>query len=158
MLAEQEATQTMELVDMKHYIATKLHKTAEVKSQLAAHISACEAIVGSLGSDFEELQFTEKSILDCARRKECLDYIERNIGELPGLLRPFFPLHREKLLCIDFRRPSTSKSSIILHAVDNQRWCDGERDANHPEVSSPRSWLPSHASLSQTRDRWSLAS
>ena len=65
---------------MKHYVATRLHKTAEVKGQLASHISACEAIVSALGSDFEALQNTEKSILDCASRKECLDYIERNIG------------------------------------------------------------------------------
>lgn len=70
----------MQLADMTHYVSTRLHEMVEVKAQLASHISACEAIVGALGSDFEALQLTEKSILDCARKKECLEYIEKNIG------------------------------------------------------------------------------
>lgn len=82
MLAEQEASQGMELAEIGHYVRTRLQKTTEVKRQLALHIGACEAIIGALGSDFEALQSTEKSILDCTKRKECLDYIERNIGEL----------------------------------------------------------------------------
>ncbi|XP_043271668.1 vacuolar protein sorting-associated protein 33B isoform X2 [Venturia canescens] len=90
--SEQESTQTMELADMTHYVSTRLHEMVEVKAQLASHISACEAIVGALGSDFEALQFTEKSILDCARRKECLDYIEKNIDD--------HPMRSLRLLCL----------------------------------------------------------
>lgn len=82
MSAEQEATQEMKLAEMGHYVATRLSKTAEVKRLLASHISACEAIISALGSEFESLQSTEKSILECVKRKECLDYIERNISKL----------------------------------------------------------------------------
>ncbi|KAF7987794.1 hypothetical protein HCN44_003657 [Aphidius gifuensis] len=81
--SEQESTQTMKLEEMGRYIATKLQKTTEVKKQLAAHITICEAIVNELGTEFESLQAIEKSILDCTKRKECLDYIERNIDDNP---------------------------------------------------------------------------
>lgn len=73
----------MKLAEMECYVTTKLQKTTEIKRQLAFHISACEAIVGALGSAFEELKSTEKTILDCCGRKECLDYIERNIDDYP---------------------------------------------------------------------------
>ncbi|XP_015592020.1 vacuolar protein sorting-associated protein 33B isoform X2 [Cephus cinctus] len=81
--SEQEATQTMKLAEMERYVTTKLQKTTEIKRQLSFHISACEAIVGALGSAFEILQSIEKSILECHGRKECLDYIEKNIDDYP---------------------------------------------------------------------------
>lgn len=80
---EQEATQTMQLAEMKHYVATRLQKVTEAKRQLGFHIAACETIVGKLGPDFEMLQSVEKSILECRRRKECLEYIETNIDSHP---------------------------------------------------------------------------
>ncbi|XP_008548670.1 vacuolar protein sorting-associated protein 33B [Microplitis demolitor] len=90
--SEQEATQEMKLAEMGHYVATRLSKTAEVKRLLASHISACEAIISALGSEFESLQSTEKSILECVKRKECLDYIERNIID--------YPMRSLRLLCL----------------------------------------------------------
>ncbi|KAK0166696.1 hypothetical protein PV327_004186 [Microctonus hyperodae] len=90
--SEQEATQGMKLAEMGHYVATRLQKTTEIKRQLASHIGACEAIIGALGSEFETLQSTEKSILDCTKRKECLDYIEKNMDE--------YPLRSLRLLCL----------------------------------------------------------
>ncbi|XP_074111189.1 vacuolar protein sorting 33B [Cotesia typhae] len=90
--SEQEATQDMKLAEMGHYVATRLSKTAEVKRLLASHISACEAIISALGSEFETLQSMEKSILECTKRKECLDYIERNIND--------YPIRSLRLLCL----------------------------------------------------------
>ncbi|XP_046741743.1 vacuolar protein sorting-associated protein 33B [Diprion similis] len=81
--SEQEATQTMQLAEMKRYVATKLPKVTEAKRQLGFHIAVCETIVGELGPDFEALQSVEKSILECRRRKECLEYIETNIDKHP---------------------------------------------------------------------------
>ena len=71
----------MKLAEMKQYVKTTLKKTTEVKQQLEFHISACEAAIVALGSEFETLHSIEQSILECTRRKECLEYIERNIGE-----------------------------------------------------------------------------
>jgi len=48
--------------------------------QLAFHISACQTIADTLGSEFQTLQTIEKLMLDCKDRKECLSYIDRNIG------------------------------------------------------------------------------
>ncbi|XP_044579496.1 vacuolar protein sorting-associated protein 33B-like isoform X2 [Cotesia glomerata] len=90
--SEQEATQDMKLAEMGHYVATRLSKTAEVKRLLASHISACEAIISALGSEFETLQSMEKSILECTKRKECLDYIERYIND--------YPIRSLRLLCL----------------------------------------------------------
>lgn len=70
----------MQLAEMKRYVATRLQKVTEAKRQLGFHIAACETIVGTLGPAFEMLQSVEKSILECRRRKECLEYIETNIG------------------------------------------------------------------------------
>ncbi|XP_012288656.1 vacuolar protein sorting-associated protein 33B [Orussus abietinus] len=81
--SEQEATQRMKLADMQRYVANELQKTTEVKRQLAFHIAACEAIVDALGSEFEDLQLIEESILECRKWKECLEYIERNIDDHP---------------------------------------------------------------------------
>nr|XP_046478323.1 vacuolar protein sorting-associated protein 33B isoform X2 [Neodiprion pinetum] len=81
--SEQEATQTMQLAEMKRYVATRLPKVTEAKRQLGFHIAACETIVGELGAAFEALQSVEKSILECRRRKECLEYIETNIDKHP---------------------------------------------------------------------------
>lgn len=80
---EQESTQGMKLAEMKHYVATTLKKTTEVKQQLEFHITACEAAISALGSEFENLHSIEESILECTRRKECLEYIERNIDDHP---------------------------------------------------------------------------
>ncbi|XP_063985833.1 vacuolar protein sorting-associated protein 33B [Diachasmimorpha longicaudata] len=90
--SEQEATKNMKLEEMGRYVATRLQKTTEMKKQLAAHISGCETIIGALGSEFESLQSTEKAILESSRRKECLDYIERNVDE--------YPMRSLRLLCL----------------------------------------------------------
>ncbi|XP_012261103.2 vacuolar protein sorting-associated protein 33B [Athalia rosae] len=81
--SEQEATQTMQLAEMKRYVATRLQKVTEAKRQLGFHIAVCETIVEALGPAFETLQSVEKSILDRSRRKECLEYIEANIDNYP---------------------------------------------------------------------------
>ena len=79
-IAEQEAMQSMKLSEMKQYVQTTLQKTAKTKQQLEFHISACEAAVNELASKFEELNSVQNSILECARRTECLEYILKNIG------------------------------------------------------------------------------
>lgn len=70
----------MKLSEMERYIATRLQKTRDMTRQLAFHISACQLIADTLGSDFQTLQKIEKSILECKERKECLTHIERHIG------------------------------------------------------------------------------
>lgn len=70
----------MKLSEMERYIATRLQKTRDMTRQLAFHISACQLIADTLGSDFQILQKIEKSVLECKERKECLNYIERYIG------------------------------------------------------------------------------
>ncbi|KAL0118265.1 hypothetical protein PUN28_009132 [Cardiocondyla obscurior] len=79
--SEQEAIQTMKLNEMERYVSTKLQKTRDTTRQLAFHISACQTIADTLGSEFQVLQMIEKLMLDCKDRKECLSYIERNIDE-----------------------------------------------------------------------------
>lgn len=79
-LAEQEAIRMMKLAEMERYVSTRLQKTTDTARQLAFHITACQIIADTLGSEFQALQAIEKSMLDCKDRKECLSYIERNIG------------------------------------------------------------------------------
>ncbi|XP_012541127.1 vacuolar protein sorting-associated protein 33B [Monomorium pharaonis] len=79
--SEQEAIQTMKLAEMEQYVSTRLQRTRDMTRQLAFHISACQTIADTLGSEFQVLQTIEKLTLDCRDRKECLSYIERNIDE-----------------------------------------------------------------------------
>ncbi|KAL6432007.1 hypothetical protein ACFW04_007446 [Cataglyphis niger] len=79
--SEQEAIQTMKLAEMERYVSTRLQKTKNMTQQLAFHISACQTIADTLGSEFQALQMIEKLMLDCKNRKECFSYIERNIDE-----------------------------------------------------------------------------
>ena len=90
--SEQNAIQTMKLSEMERYIATRLQKTRDMTRQLAFHISACQLIADTLGSDFQILQKIEKSVLECKERKECLNYIERYIDD--------HPLRTLRLLCL----------------------------------------------------------
>ncbi|XP_031830018.1 vacuolar protein sorting 33B [Nomia melanderi] len=90
--SEQDAIQTMKLSEMEQYVATRLQKTRDMKRQLAFHISACQLIADTLGSDFQTLQRIEKSIIECKDRKECLNYIERHIDD--------HPLRTLRLLCL----------------------------------------------------------
>ncbi|XP_072762753.1 vacuolar protein sorting-associated protein 33B [Anoplolepis gracilipes] len=90
--SEQEAIQTMKLAEMERYVSTKLQKTKDITRQLAFHISACQIIADTLGSEFQALQAIEKLMLDCKDRKECLSYIERNIDE--------YALRCLRLLCL----------------------------------------------------------
>ncbi|KAK2576573.1 hypothetical protein KPH14_005243 [Odynerus spinipes] len=90
--SEQEAIQTMKLAEMERYVATKLRRTRDMTQQLAFHISACQTIADKLGSEFQTLQTIEKLILERKERKECLNYIERNIDE--------HPLQSLRLLCL----------------------------------------------------------
>lgn len=90
MLAEQDIQmnkiQTMEVSEIKNevekYVTPKYQKIREITRQLAFHISACQIIADTLGSDFQALQTIEQLMLNCKERKECLTYIERNIGIL----------------------------------------------------------------------------
>ncbi|XP_071640644.1 vacuolar protein sorting-associated protein 33B [Temnothorax longispinosus] len=79
--SEQEAVQMMKLTEMERYVSTRLQRTRDTTRQLAFHISACQTIADTLGSEFQVLQTIEKLMLDCKDRKECLSYIERNIDE-----------------------------------------------------------------------------
>ncbi|XP_066583968.1 vacuolar protein sorting-associated protein 33B isoform X2 [Prorops nasuta] len=89
---EQVGIQTMKLAEMERYVSTKLQKTRDMTRQLAFHISACQTIADTLGSEFQAIQTTEKLILDGKERKECLNHIERNIDE--------HPLRSLRLLCL----------------------------------------------------------
>ncbi|XP_014474691.1 PREDICTED: vacuolar protein sorting-associated protein 33B [Dinoponera quadriceps] len=79
--SEQEVVQTMKLSEMERYVSTRLQKSRDMTQQLAFHISACQTIADTLGSEFQALQTMEKLMLDCREKKECLSYIERNIDE-----------------------------------------------------------------------------
>lgn len=79
--SEQEAIQTMQMVEMQRYVSTRLQKSRDTMQKLAFHISACQTIADTLGAEFQALQAIEKSMLDCKDRKDCLSYIERNIDE-----------------------------------------------------------------------------
>lgn len=70
----------MKLAEMEKYVSTRLQKSRDTTRQLAFHISACQTIADTLGSEFQALQTIERLMLDCRDRKECLSYIERNIG------------------------------------------------------------------------------
>jgi len=70
----------MKLAEMERYVSTRLQKTRDMTQQLAFHISACQTIADTLGSEFQTLQVIEKLMLDCKDRKECLSYIEKNMG------------------------------------------------------------------------------
>lgn len=70
----------MKLAEIERYVSTRLQKTKDMTRQLTFHISACQTIMDTLGSEFQALQTIEKLMLDCKDRKECLSYIERNIG------------------------------------------------------------------------------
>lgn len=70
----------MKLAEMEKYVSTRLQKTSNMTQQLAFHISACQIIADTLGSEFQTLQTMEKLMLDSRERKECLSYIERNMG------------------------------------------------------------------------------
>lgn len=65
---------------MERYVSTRLQKTSNMTQRLAFHISACQTIADTLGSEFQALQMIEKLMLDCKDRKDCLSYIERNMG------------------------------------------------------------------------------
>ncbi|XP_012135950.1 vacuolar protein sorting 33B isoform X2 [Megachile rotundata] len=90
--SEQDAIQTMKLSEMEKYVSTKLQKTRDLTRHLAFHISACQLIADTLGSDFQTLQKIEKCILECRERKECFNYIERYIDD--------HPLRTLRLLCL----------------------------------------------------------
>ncbi|XP_033337442.2 vacuolar protein sorting 33B isoform X1 [Megalopta genalis] len=90
--SEQDAIKTMKLSEMERYVAIRLQKTKDMTRQLAFHISACQLIADTLGSDFQTIQRTEKSIIECKDRKECLSYIERYIDD--------HPLRTLRLLCL----------------------------------------------------------
>ncbi|EFN66268.1 Vacuolar protein sorting-associated protein 33B [Camponotus floridanus] len=68
--SEQEAIQTMKLAEMERYVSTRLQKTKDMTQQLTFHISACQTIMDTLGSEFQALQTIEKLMLDCKDRKE----------------------------------------------------------------------------------------
>lgn len=75
----------MKLAEMERYVSTRLQRTRDMTQQLAFHISACQAIADTVGSEFQVLQTIEKLMLDCKDRKECLSYIERNIGAFSNI-------------------------------------------------------------------------
>lgn len=81
--SEQDAIQTMKLSEMERYVQTRLQKTRDTTRQLSFHISACQTIADTLGSNFQSLQAIEKSIVECKERKECLNHIERHIDDQP---------------------------------------------------------------------------
>ncbi|XP_076653266.1 vacuolar protein sorting 33B [Halictus rubicundus] len=90
--SEQDAIKTMKLSEMERYVAIRLQKTKDMTRQLAFHISACQLIADTLGSDFQTIQRIEKSTIECKDRKECLSYIERYIDD--------HPLRTLRLLCL----------------------------------------------------------
>ncbi|XP_078043758.1 vacuolar protein sorting 33B isoform X2 [Augochlora pura] len=90
--SEQDAIKTMKLSEMERYVAIRLQKTKDMTRQLAFHISACQLIADTLGSDFQTIQRIEKSIIECKDKKECLSYIERYIDD--------HPLRTLRLLCL----------------------------------------------------------
>nr|XP_034185459.1 vacuolar protein sorting-associated protein 33B [Osmia lignaria] len=106
--SEQDAIQTMKLSEMERYVTTRLQKTRDLTRQLAFHISACQLIADTLGSDFQTLQKIEKCVLECKERKECFNHIERYIDD--------HPLRTLRLLCL-LSIASDGLTQSELHSV-----------------------------------------
>lgn len=73
---EYKRSQNMALQEMKRYISQELQNLTTVKSSLAYHIGACEAIISKLGPKFECLQNVEQNMLEGRNRRENNSYIE----------------------------------------------------------------------------------
>lgn len=94
-LQELKPTANMNLTDLKHNITQKLPNAIALKSSLAYHISACEGIIGKMGSRFESNQAAEQRMLEGRGRRENISYIEDCVAmNLGGKLSPL------RLLCL----------------------------------------------------------
>lgn len=74
--SEYKRSQSMNVQEMKHYVANELASVTKLKKTLAYHIAACEAIINDIGQRFESLQNTERNIIEGRNRRDCITYIE----------------------------------------------------------------------------------
>lgn len=68
--------QGMELTEMNEFVTKKLPKVASQKKELFKHLILCENIVNELGSNFEQLQTMEESMLYNRNKKQTFQKIQ----------------------------------------------------------------------------------
>lgn len=73
-------SRTMNLNEMKEYVADSLPKVAAQKKILFKHLVICEQIVQELGGNFEKLQNIEEYMLTNSNKKQILSYLEEKIS------------------------------------------------------------------------------
>lgn len=73
---EGQSIQGMQISEMHRFVATKLPKVASQKKELFKHLILCEAIVNELGSNFEQLQTMEESMLYNRNKKQTFQRIQ----------------------------------------------------------------------------------
>uniref|UniRef100_A0A1B6JZG3 Vacuolar protein sorting-associated protein 33B n=1 Tax=Homalodisca liturata TaxID=320908 RepID=A0A1B6JZG3_9HEMI len=109
-LQELKPNANMNLKDLKRNITQELPNALALKSSLAYHISACEGIIGKMGSRFESTQAAEQRMLEGRGRKENISYIEDCIAmNLGGNLGPL------RLLCLQ----SVTQDGLTADEINN---------------------------------------
>lgn len=73
---EGQSIQGMQINEMHRFVATKLPKVASQKKEIFKHLILCESIVNELGSDFEQLQTMEESMLYNRNKKQTFQRIQ----------------------------------------------------------------------------------
>lgn len=73
---EGQSIQGMQINEMHRFVATKLPKVASQKKELFKHLILCESIVNELGSNFEQLQTMEESMLFNRNKKQTFQRIQ----------------------------------------------------------------------------------
>lgn len=76
---EGQSIQGMQINEMHRFVATKLPKVASQKKELFKHLILCESIVNELGSNFEQLQTMEESMLYNRNKKQTFQRIQEQL-------------------------------------------------------------------------------
>lgn len=93
---EGQSIQGMQINEMHRYVATKLPKVATQKKELFKHLILCESIVNELGSNFEQLQTMEESMLYNRNKKQTFQRIQELLttdGHRSNALRQVCLMH-----------------------------------------------------------------
>ncbi|GAB0088763.1 vacuolar protein sorting 33B [Sergentomyia squamirostris] len=97
---EGQFSRDMKIHEMKQYVSEKLPKVAAAKKELFKHLNLCETIVQELGSDFEQLQDLQDSMIYGRNRKQSLNQID-------------------EILTTDSHKYSTLRLICLLHLTSN---------------------------------------
>jgi vacuolar protein sorting-associated protein 33B len=77
---EGKSYKDMKIHEMKEYVSTKLPQVQLKKRELFKHLLLCEAIVNTLGNQFETLQVVEENMIACENKKQTMSYIEEQLN------------------------------------------------------------------------------